>query len=154
MCAGAGCGFSLSAKNKGQIAAVEAVEQMLCETELMLRYNVVTVGELVGRLKNLSQTRALKFLDVDEKSNEIQGEIIRLLKQNRDRLSDDQVFRIVSFFEQLGQTDLEGQIMLTQGCRSYFQTESKTLKSNSESKCRLYNSLGILGGALIAVMLV
>ncbi len=154
MCAGAGCGFSLSARNKGHIAVIEAVEQMLCETELMLRYNCVTVAELVGRLKSLSQTKGLKLLEVDEKSNEIQREIIQSVRQNRDRLSDDEVFRLQAFFEQLGQTDLEGQIMLTEGCRSYFQTEIKALKSNSESKCRLYNSLGILGGALIAVMLV
>lgn len=154
MAGGIGAGLTLSFKNRNHLHTVEAVERMFAETKLMLQYNAVTFSELVGYLKKSSQTKELKFLNIDAASISVREEVIKAVKENKDNLSDEEKFQLEAFFSHLGQTDLEGQIALAKRYGEFFREDLKKLRDESRVKCRLYNSLGALGGAFIAILLI
>ena len=151
---GLGIGMYLSAKEKRHAATIGAIEKMFCETKLMLKFEAVTFKELMGYLKKSSQTRELKFLSVNENSLNLRQDIIGAIKKNEDNLSDDEVFQLEGFFLQFGETDLDGQILLAEKYGEVFRERFETLRQENIKKCKLYNSLGVLGGAFIAVMLI
>ena len=151
---GLGLGLHLSAKEKRHLSAVFAIEKMFNETQLMLRYEAVTFKELIAYLKKSSQTHCLEFLQIDENSPDLRQEIIASIRLNKDNLYEDEVFQLEAFFSQFGATDLFGQIALAEKYGENFRERLELLHSESRTRCRLYNSLGILGGTFIAIMVI
>lgn len=151
---GLGVGLYLSSKEKKHTSTIEAIEKMFCETRLMLKFESVTFKELIGYLKKSSQTKMLRFLEIDENSLDLRHIIIRSIKENKDNLYDNEIFQLESFFSQFGETDLDGQIALAERYGEIFRESLQKLREESVKKCRLYNSLGVLGGAFVAIMLI
>lgn len=151
---GLGIGIHLSAKEKRHLNAISAIEKMFYETQLMLKYQAVTFKELIAYLKKSSQTCCLEFLKVNENSQDLRQQLIVSIQQNKDELYEDEVFQLESFFSQFGATDLEGQIALAERYGEDFAKRLEELRLQSRVKCRLYNSLGVLGGTFVAIMLI
>ena len=151
---GIGAGFLMSYKNKSHLKAVEEIEKVFVQTNLMLQYSAVTFSELIEYLQKSSQTKDLLFLKSDVGSLDLPGEIMINIKENKDNLNNDEVDALLDFFSQFGQTDIDGQIMLSKRYECYFNERLNKLREESKIKCKLYNSLGALGGAFIAVLLI
>lgn len=154
MLAGIGCGYSFSSKVKKHIRDIEAVNSMFTETAMMINFNAVTFRELIIHLKECPQTRGLKFLNVDLSSVDIRDRMVESVKKNSDNFDEEEVKQLYGFFMQLGLSDLEGQLLMTKKYHEFFRSRFENLQEESLKKCRLYNSLGALGGAFIAVILV
>lgn len=154
MCSGVGIGLALSQRNKNHLHTVEAVEKMFSETKLMLQFNAPTFSELIGYLKNSSQTGSLRFLEVDVDSVCVRDDIINAVRENKDDLCEQETAKLESFFSQLGETDIDGQISLAERYEEFFRDDLQKLRHESSVKCKLYNSLGALGGAFVAILLV
>ena len=154
ICSGVGIGMAMSQRNKKHLHTVEAVEKMFCETKLMLQFNALTFAELISYLQKSSQTSSMKFLKVDAGSVSIRDDIISSVRENKDALTDQETAKLESFFAQLGETDIDGQISLANRYAEFFCDDLDNLRSESSAKCKLYNSLGALGGAFLAILLV
>lgn len=154
MCAGVGCGFSLSSRVKEHLRKVSAINDMFSEVIMLIAYNAVTFRELIAYLKDRSLTSSLKFLDVDVDSVDIRENVVQAVRENQDNLEEEEVRQLCGFFMQFGTSDLEGQLLMARKYQEYFRTRLQDLREESMKKCRLYNSLGALGGAFIAVILV
>lgn len=154
LCSGIGAGVLMSYKNKSHLKSVEAIEKMFVQTSLMLKYSVVTFDELIGFLQKSSQTNGLNFLKADINSLSLPDKILVNIRENEDNLSNDEINSLYDFFSQFGQTDLDGQISLSKRYEHYFQDKLVKMREESRVKCKLYNSLGVLGGAFVAVMLI
>lgn len=151
---GIGVGFLLSSKNKTHLKTVESIEKMFIQTSLMLKYNAVTFNELIGYLQESSQTNSLNFLKCDNSSLNIPHEIVCNIRKNKDALTQDELNALLDFFSQFGQTDIDGQVLLSKRYESFFNDRVNYLREESKQKCKLYNSLGFLGGAFLAVLLI
>lgn len=154
MLSGIGWGNSFSSRVKKHIRDVEAVNSMFAEVVMMINFNAVTFRELILHLKECPQTKKLKFLNEDLSSVDIRDCILESLKKNADNFGEEEVAQLCSFFMQLGLSDLEGQLLMAEKYREYFRIRLERLREESIKKCRLYNSLGALGGAFIAVILI
>lgn len=154
ICSGVGIGMAMSQKNKRHMHTVEVVEKMFCETKLMLQFNAPTFSELIGYLQRSAQISELKFLQVEAESMSIREDITDAIKDNRDGLTEQEVLKLGAFFAQLGETDIDGQISLANRYAEFFRDDLDNLRSESSAKCKLYNSLGALGGAFLAILLV
>lgn len=151
---GMGIGFLLSHKNKRHLKTIEAIEKMFIQTTLMLKYNAVTFNELIEYLQQSSQTNDLNFLKCNAETLNLPDEITKNILQNKDNLSDDEMNNLIDFFSQFGQTDINGQVSLAKRFEANFYDRLSKLREESKEKCKLYNSLGFLGGAFIAIILI
>lgn len=153
MLSGLGIGYTLSANNKRHLKKVGYAEKMLCDIGLMLEFGALTFGEIVKHLKDTDSAGQLMFLDTDEQSPDLRADILDRIELNKDKFRPDEKSALRQFFTQLGTTDIEGQLSLVERSKAYFFGQLQKLREESKSKCRLYNSLGALGGAFVAIML-
>lgn len=154
MLSGANFGAYLSSKVKKHIKTVETVNDMLRETGMMIRFNAITFKELIEHLKCCCAIGKLRFLQVDTEALDIRESIVEGIKNNDDGLSAEEAEKLYSFFLQFGTTDIDGQLSMVEKYQEYYFERMQNLRDESTKKCRLYNSLGALGGAFVAVMLV
>jgi len=154
MLAGISCGFSMSSKFKRHIATLELLNDMFTETIMLMNFSAVTYPELILHLKESTLCGGLKFLDIDTGSPEIREKVLEAVRANKDGLDTQESEKLFGFFKQFGTCDLDGQIAMAKKYMAYFSDRLNTLRAESVQKCRLYNSLGALGGAFLAVILV
>ena len=154
MLTGANCGCYLSSRVKGHIKTLETINDMLRETQVMIRFNAVTFKELILHLQGCFGISKLKFLSFDAEKSDIRESIIFAIKQNEDGLTQEENERLCCFFMGFGTTDIDGQLSMVERYQHYFADRLEKVRDEGLKKCRLYNSLGVLGGAFVAVMLV
>lgn len=159
-CAFAGIGIYLSSLEKQRVGALKNILTMLSFAETQLRYLHITVAEL---MKNLSESAAVSGLEFIgrcsgmlengvpfslawKNSIEEDGELKRLLPETYESL--------ISLGDEIGSTDLEGQLS---SCGYYKQIFAAAL-SEREEKCRrsskLCPPLGLLLGITVAIMII
>lgn len=153
MCAGCGSGFTFSSKVKRHVAVIEAIDRMFAETAVMINFNAVTFRELIVHLKSCPRLKELKFLDVDLSPVDIRESILKSVKENADDLDDEENMQLYGFFMQFGCSDIDGQLLMAEKYHEFFRSRVKELREESIKKCRLYNSIGFLSGAFVAVIL-
>lgn len=154
ICSGIGFGFSFSSKVKRHIRDIEAINHMFDEIIMMMKFNAVTFKDLIIHLRNCPHIRSFKFLDVDLSAFDIRESILKSINNNFDNLNKYEADQLYSFFLQLGLSDLDGQLLMAEKYHEFFQLRLENLREEGLKKCRLYNSLGVLGGAFIAVIFV
>ncbi|MGN1134126.1 MAG: stage III sporulation protein AB [Oscillospiraceae bacterium] len=146
-------GRAFSAANKKHLKTVGMIVNMFYEIRQQLKFNGATFEELLEHIRSCSDTKELEFIQGDS-GGDIRRAVIDRIHQNPDRLYEEEAVRLESFFETLGSTDMEGQLAKAEICCEYFQRDEQELKEQSAKKCRLYNALGIIGGALLAVVII
>ncbi|MGN1113714.1 MAG: stage III sporulation protein AB [Oscillospiraceae bacterium] len=145
-------GMAFSSANKRHLKTVGRLVNMFYDIRQQLKFNSATFEELLEHIRNSADTKELEFIKGDF-GTDIRKGIMERIRQNNDRLYEDEMIRLESFFETLGSTDLEGQLAKADICCEYFQRDEQELREQSAKKCRLYNALGIIGGALAAVVM-
>lgn len=145
-------GFYLSKRFKRRIKILEDINELIISMKILIEAECPTVEELFSimasqkRLDNffISKTAFLspdynKQIEVECNSNSV--------------LKDDEKRLFLGFINELGTAYLEGQISIINGYIKQFENQISKLRSEQNSKCRLYNSFGVLIGAFISIIL-
>lgn len=107
--------------------------RMLTRASELIRYKRSTVGEIMEQLKEDQHFRdLLDSTDLERQENEL----------------------ISGFLSELGTTDAEGQLSMIALYSSRCRELIEAAKNEEAAKCRLYEQLGFMSGAFIAVLLI
>lgn len=153
-------GNYFAADLKKRVEILKEVRLMLAKIKLMVEYNSATVYEIAESLAKDSRLSSLGFLKTLSGSAENSEAIFSEQWENAVNgcrctyLKKEDISLIVSVGCQLGKSGVEGQ-MSSIGMK---EKELEALISEAEAelvrKGKLYRSLGVLSGALAAVILV
>lgn len=145
-------GFYMTKRYKMRIQILEEINELIISIKIIIEAESPTVDELFYSLasqKKLDNFFISKtaFLSSDYKKNitsECKG--CSFLKEDDKRL-------FIGFINELGTANLEGQISIINGYIKQLENKIAKLLSEQNSKCRMYNSFGVLTGAFISIIL-
>lgn len=145
-------GIYFSGRFKKRIQILAQINSLIESCKIMIEAQSLTVEELfaeLGNQKKLDDFFISKeaFLSTDYK-RKIQEE-----SKKNSVLKDEDKRLFISFINELGITYLEGQISIINGYIKQFENKITELKSVQASKCRMYNSFGVLIGAFLSIIL-
>lgn len=146
-------GMSKTSKLNRRLSELKLIRRMLCEFCIMLEYNCSTVLELIKSSAHNKELSRLEFLSCDKNAADISSSVVKAVSQWQTDITSDEKDRLISVFEELGTTDLNGQLAMLSYNKEYFQRSIEELEKSKPMKARLYNSLGFLGGIFAVVML-
>lgn len=145
-------GMNFSAKFKKRIKAIEQINSIIISIKIMIEAQSLTVEELFSalvyekKLDNFFITEsAFLSSDYKRKINDELEKISFLAKEDK--------YLFIGFINDLGTTYLEGQISIIDGYIKQFENKISELKSEKNTKCRMYNSFGVLIGAFLSIVL-
>lgn len=140
---GAGLGCLKADKLVKQHKNVKKTVQMLNDIYIMLESSCLTKSEILSRLENSDNYRELV------QPFSVGGGCV----SKSGYLEEEDMYRLSCFFEQLGSTDLNGQLSRTRLCINEFIVREKVCAERTKRYAKLYRGMGVLIGAMIAVML-
>lgn len=152
-------GCYMSAGLKKRLSLLKAVNAMLEEISILIRYKAATVFEIVEELNRDKRFAELGFIPEVKEHCEDQSSFSlkwenAVMSYNFGSIKPQDLLLINSIGQNLGSSDIEGQLSTL----ALEKEELKTLLADAESdlknKSKLYSSLGILTGAFITVLLV
>lgn len=152
--AGALSGYSASHRYLRRIEMLRGLLRMYGEICIRLEYSLMTFAELIESLREDPAFSVFGFLDVDTEVCDIRLRILDSLDSLSDRFDPASLENLRSFFVRLGTTDIQGQLSYAKMAQS---RQKEILASSSpvlEQKAKLSRTLGLLGGAFAAIMLI
>lgn len=145
-------GICFSGRFKKRIHVLERIDSIIISIKIMIESQSLTVEELFYALVNENKLENFfisksAFLSTDYK---------RRINEECEKASflteeDKRLFK--SFINELGTTYLDGQISIIDGYIKQFENKISELKSEQSTKCRMYNSFGVLIGAFLSIIL-
>ena len=145
-------GVYFSNKLKKRIKILEHINSVIINIKIIIEAQSLTIEELFSALvyeKKLENffVSSSAFLSSDYKKD-----ICNECKKNT-FLTDEDKHLFISFINDLGVTYLEGQLSLIDGYIKQFENKITKLQAEQNSKCRMYNSFGVLIGAFLSFVL-
>ena len=128
-------GITYAGKLKRHTRELTCVISMLGEISELIRYTKCTTEEILSRLA------------ADISYNGLLNSIGRELYPDESKLLDDTLSK-------LGTTDSEGQLAMIGYSVSRFRSMKEAAEAAQKEKCRLYEVLGFMSGAFLAVLLI
>ncbi|WP_124099128.1 stage III sporulation protein AB [Ruminococcus sp. Marseille-P6503] len=149
-------GITASDKVKLHGKALKKIIRLLEESEIMIKYNACTFSELLEHYRICDEIKDIDFIEQYSLSGEadIKEAVCGAVKRTGLELTEEEKHNLNSFFLELGSTDLEGQLAIISHYKEYFRECLCRADEETQAKCRLYKSMGILGGAFLAVILI
>lgn len=132
---------------------LKSLNLMLCEIEIMLRFISADVYEIAEKLRK--KFNELDFLDIVGQNSTVSfaEEWHNAVYKSRLPLSvGDRAF-ISSIGENLGKSDLEGQLCIISAEKAELSSMTECAVKDCEKKCKLYRTLGILGGIFVLLII-
>lgn len=126
-------GLSKSRALKERTYRLKQLSRMFMQAAELIRYRRSTVGEIIDKLNEDEHFSALL---------------------NENDLSQQEKELLSGFLSELGTTDAEGQLSMISLYCSRCGELIDASKNEETAKCRLYEQLGFLCGAFIAVLLI
>ncbi len=145
----AGTGMYAGIQVKKQVRQYQLLLSFLNDCEIYIRYQNLPLQELFSLLAENPDYRQLAFL------NEIRtGEGSPHMRWQKavQHLSGEARTIFQNLGHAIGQTDLQGQIAVLELSQIQMQSAYENCRTASEKKRKLYQSLGWLGGAMLAVL--
>ena len=112
--------------------------QMMNDVYIMLDSAFLSRDEIFGNLEKQEKYFRFKNLFYDEK-------IVEKI------LPEDDCLRLEEYFNQLGSTDINGQLMKTKLCINELNSSEKELYEKSNRCEKLYKAMGIMSGLMIVI---
>ncbi len=118
------------------------------------RYKALDLQKELTLLRNLcsklvSSKLSLKF---DKKRS---LEIVNDLRETSDLLNNSEIKELMEdLYKKVGTTPLDGQLLLFEGCEERLNLKLNEYEKKTPVKLKLYNSLGVLSGAFLAIILI
>lgn len=145
-------GVYFSNRLKKRVQILVQINSLIESCKILIEAQSLTVEELFTELAN--EKRLDKFFI--SKSDFLSPDYKKKIKESCERnsvLTDEDKRLFLGFINELGITYLEGQISIINGYIKQFESKITELKSVQASKCRMYNSFGVLIGAFISIIL-
>lgn len=149
----------MSAGLRKRLSLLKAVNAMLEEISILIRYKASTVFEIIEELSKDKRFTELGFiLEVREHCSEQSSFSLKwenaVMSYNFGSIKPQDLLLINSIGQNLGSSDIEGQLSTLALEREELKTLLADAESDLKNKSKLYSSLGILTGAFITVLLV
>lgn len=148
-------GFYKSNKLKNRVNKLSIISFMLEEILIMIRYKAMTVYDIFSSLKENKMFSELDFinnLNIDYKKS-FYAEFSKAVELSDSSLSNEEKDLLKQFGNCLGTSDIEGQISTIKMYQKSFDLLHTRLSCECEKKSKLYQSLGILVGAFISIII-
>ena len=151
---GAMAGMACSGKLRMKLERTEKLCSFLREMGVLMQYQMSTLGELLDTFSSRSVYQEFQFLSqtavhmqqtpfVQAWSEQVQAE---------KHLPSEVKEVLLELGEDLGTTDLEGQLSALSQAHIQLQRFQDTYRVTYQKKGKLYRSLGLLAGLLLAVL--
>lgn len=141
---GAGFGCCMSDKLESKYKSIKSVTYMLNDIYIMLESASLTKAEIIERIK--SKNNYVMFQKYMSENN--------VITIKNSLLSKDDEKELIQYFNQLGTTDLYGQLSKTNLCINEFKQREEILKEKLKRCGKLYRGLGVIGGAAAAILVI
>ncbi|MDE5883675.1 MAG: stage III sporulation protein AB [Oscillospiraceae bacterium] len=156
----AGTGVYLAMRLTEQIRIYQKLLAFLQDCAVYIRYQGLPLQELFGLLAGQSDYENLDFLE-NLKNLEscaglsgipIESRWESALEHSRIPTEARQILRNLG--HELGKTDTQGQLAVLELYQTQMQTAYEQFREDYQKKSRLYQSLGWLGGAMLAILFI
>ena len=120
-----------------------------------MQYQMSTLGELLDTFSNRSVYQEFQFLSQTAAHMQQQTPFVQAWSeqvQAEKHLSPEVKEVLLELGEELGTTDLEGQLSALSQAHIQLQRFQNTYRVTYQKKGKLYRSLGLLAGLLLAVL--
>ena len=151
-CAGIGSYSALQVRH--QIRIYQKLLLLLQDCMTYIRYQHMTVYEIFSILAECPAYRHLDLIQYMCQEDFYQHPPEYLWNQalRESRLPDEAKRILRNLGSELGKSDMQSQIAVLMLCQSQMQQALASCEAGSEKKSRLYQSLGWLSGAMLAVL--
>lgn len=142
-----------------RISILKSVEYMLEEMELLIRFRAANVYEIMDSLQNSPQLDNLDFIKyaAEHSSENMPFDHLwekSIAEYNESCLKAEDTALIESIGKDIGKSDLEGQISIIKLKKNELSALISCSEKEYTGKAGMYRSIGILGGALVSILLV
>lgn len=151
-------GENKSREYKERVKYLENIQLCTSLLENEIRYTQTPIGEAIEKIKNNAQGVIENILSyvcteikkhTDRSIHKIWNEAVDI---NMSGVNKNDIELLKSFGNHLGESDVEGQIKNINVFNSRISYYLKVATDESEKNCKLYRSLGMYSGLLIAVL--
>ena len=152
---GAMAGMACSGKLRMKLERTEKLCSFLREMGVLMQYQMSTLGELLDTFSNRSVYQEFQFLSQTAAHMQQQTPFVQAWSeqvQAEKHLSPEVKDVVLELGEELGRTDLEGQLSALSQAHIQLQRFQDTYRVTYQKKGKLYRSLGLLAGLLLAVL--
>lgn len=130
-------GFSKAGDIQTRLSQLKTAHCMLEEIEIYLEYGVMTKYEIFEKVLSQEKYSFLTEQTICES-----------------KLDENEINHILSFYNQFGTTDLQGQLSYLKMTKEFITESVTQLKGDISNKCKLYRSSGILVGIFVCIILI
>ena len=152
---GAMAGMACSGKLRMKLERTEKLCSFLREMGVLMQYQMSTLGELLDTFSNRSVYQEFQFLSQTAAHMQQQTPFVQAWSeqvQAEKHLPSEVKEVLLELGEELGTTDLEGQLSALSQAHIQLQRFQDTYRVTYQKKGKLYHSLGLLAGLLLAVL--
>lgn len=140
-------------------STLKAMEYMLEEIELLIRFRSADVYEIIDSLQRSPQLKNLKFIKyaVEHLGDNVPFDCLwekAIDEYNENFLKAEDIELLKSIGKEIGKSDLEGQISIIELKKNELSALIRRSEEEYTGKAGMYRSIGILGGALVSILLV
>ncbi|MBQ7003810.1 MAG: stage III sporulation protein AB [Oscillospiraceae bacterium] len=148
-------GFLAAAKLRRQAAQMQLLTALLCDFMTYIRYQCLPLEELLNLFAAHPHYRSFRFLHrtAEGFSAAVPPSLLWQEAVAEDAAVPPQAQAILhALGTMLGTTDAEGQLASLEMYRMQMQTAADEMKEQSHKKGTLYCQLGVLAGAMLALL--
>lgn len=150
----AGIGYDSARRIKHQVRIYQKLLMMIQDCMTYIRYQHLTVQEIISLLAERSEYQSLDFIRQMHQNDfyEHPPEQVwrEALQESRLPAEARQILQTLGC--ELGKSDIQSQLAVLTLCQSQMQKALSVCETGCEKKSKLCQSLGWLGGAMLAVL--
>lgn len=150
----AGTGIYMASHLKNQVRQYQKLLAFLEDCAIYIRYQSLPLQELFAMLAEHPDYESLDFLRKLKISPEFSPEILWYGAVQESRLPSGAKQILQNLGHELGKTDIQGQLAVLALYQTQMQTACEQCRVCYEKKSKLYQSLGWLGGAMLAILFI
>ncbi len=150
------CGLLVSRHIREEARRVEQLAMLLEDFRIYIRYQCLPLEELIGLFAEHDSYKEFAFLKgVKEKFSTEEPPMKIWCEQVRQdpAVAEPAKAILCELGNALGTTDVDGQLSALETHRLQMQKLADTMQENSKKRSALSRNLGVLGGAMLAVLL-
>lgn len=153
-------GFYAASVYEKKVEILEDIVMMLSVMQTQLRYSCIPIASLLGRLEENRRINGLGFISECKKGTE-NGEPFpeswrRCIENEKElcRLIPEVLPYLIQIGEDLGTTDLEGQLSCCEYYENVFRRELAEKEAQSGKYSKLFPTLGVMLGISAVILIV
>lgn len=147
-------GFVLSSAKKRRIKELREIIRFLNDISVMLRFSKKPLNQMFCDIYKNGYDSLSFIIDVANSNGAIFDSFVFFAEKSNLCISYEEKQLLYDFIKALGTTDSEGQSELVMLYRQMFSQRLDNVLPECEKQCRLSNSLGVLLGIFVSIILV